>query len=99
MLAYPQLRPDGSCDLVVRAGGSQGDRGMNHFGLRPLTCFLTLALVTGVSSDALARAHQKHAKKQTPHAEKANAKADAQGAARHQRKVAAKQGKHVDRVA
>jgi peptidoglycan lytic transglycosylase len=63
--------------------------------VRPLTCFLTLALVTGVSGDALARSHQKHAQKQTPHARKA----DAQGAARHQRKVAVKKGKHVDRVA
>jgi soluble lytic murein transglycosylase len=61
---------------------------MNHF--RPLTCFLTLALVTGVSSDALARSHQK----QAPHAKKA----EAQSAARHQRKVAVKKGKHVDRV-
>ncbi len=70
---------------------------MNHF--RPLTCFLTLALVTGVSSDVLARSHQKHAQSQTPHAKKADKKADAKGAARHQRKVAVKKGKHVDRVA
>jgi soluble lytic murein transglycosylase len=70
---------------------------MNHF--RPLTCFLTLALVTGVSSNALARSHQKHAQSQTSHAKRADKKADAKGAARHQHKVAVKKGKHVDRVA
>jgi soluble lytic murein transglycosylase len=61
---------------------------MNYF--RPLTCLLTLALVGGVSSEALARSHPK----QTAHAKKA----DAHGA-RHQRKTALKKGKHADRVA
>jgi soluble lytic murein transglycosylase len=66
---------------------------MHHF--RPLTCILTLALVTGVSSAALARAHHKQAERQTPHAKKS----DAQGTSRHQRKVAVKSSKHTDRVA
>jgi peptidoglycan lytic transglycosylase len=67
---------------------------MNCF--RPLTCLLTLALVGGVSSQGLARGHQKQAAhaKQTAHAKKAAAHG-----ARHQRKTTLGKNKHADRVA
>jgi peptidoglycan lytic transglycosylase len=58
---------------------------------RPLTCVLTLAVFAGLSSDAFARAHTKQ-----PSHGKATASAHE---ARHERKAAAKQGKHQARVA
>jgi soluble lytic murein transglycosylase len=52
--------------------GSQGDYGMNqHF--RPLTCFLTLAMLAALSGDATALARHQ----QTRHAEKAHQTAGA----------------------
>jgi soluble lytic murein transglycosylase len=68
--------------------GSQGDHGMNqHF--RPITCFLTLAMLAAVSGDALARP------KQARHAEKASEKAGAQ----HHRNAGLKKHAHAAHVA
>jgi soluble lytic murein transglycosylase len=55
---------------------------------RPLTCVLTLAMVAGLSSTALARTQHK----QAPHAKKTEAAHDT----RHQRKAALKRGKHAE---
>src|SRR6202022_4166739 len=52
---------------MVRAGWFAGDHGMNQ-PFRPLTCFLTLAMLAALSSDAIA--HARH--KQTAHAKKAH---------------------------
>jgi soluble lytic murein transglycosylase len=58
---------------------------------RPLTCVLTLAMVAGLSSTALARTQHK----QAPHAKKTEAAHDT----RHQRKAALKRGKHAEHEA
>ena len=52
---------------MVRAGWFAGDHGMNQ-PFRSLTCFLTLAMLAALSSDAIA--HARH--KQTAHAKKAH---------------------------
>jgi soluble lytic murein transglycosylase len=68
--------------------GSQGDHGMNqHF--RPITCFLTLAMLAAFSGDALARP------KQARHSEKASEKAGAQ----HHRNAGLKKHAHAAHVA
>jgi soluble lytic murein transglycosylase len=59
--------------------------------IRPLTCFLTLAMLAGVSGDAMALARNK----QIQHTKKA----DAASGTRHQRKSALKKGKHAEHVA
>jgi soluble lytic murein transglycosylase len=70
--------------------GSQGDHGMNqHF--RPMTCFLTLAMLAAVSSDATALVRPKQAR----HAEKASEKAGAQ----HHRNAGLKKHVHAAHVA
>jgi soluble lytic murein transglycosylase len=58
---------------------------------RPLTCFLSLALFAGLSSEALARGHHKQAQ----HAKKA----DAAHGGRHQRKTAQKKSRHEEHAA
>jgi soluble lytic murein transglycosylase len=58
---------------------------------RPLTCFLSLALFAGLSSDALARSQHKHVQ----HAKKA----DAAHGGRHQRKTAQKKSRHEEHAA
>jgi soluble lytic murein transglycosylase len=69
--------------------GSQGDHGMNqHF--RPMTCFLTLAMLAAVSSDAIALVRPKQAR----HAEKASEKAGAQ----HHRNAGLKKHVHAAHV-
>ena len=57
----------------------------------PLTCFLTLAMLAALSSDAIALARHK----QIQHARKA----DAATRASHQRKSALKKGRHAVHVA
>jgi soluble lytic murein transglycosylase len=58
---------------------------------RPLTCVLTLAVFAGLSGDAVARSHQK----QMSHGKKAASAHET----RHERKAAARKGKHTERVA
>jgi soluble lytic murein transglycosylase len=66
--------------------GSRGDHGMNQ-RFRPLTCFVTLAMLAALSSDAIALARHK----QIQHAKKA----DAPSKAGHQRNAAHKKGRHA----
>src|SRR5689334_7969574 len=62
---------------------------MNHT-FRPLTCFLTLAVFAGLSSDGFAGSHQKQA---------AHGKKAAAHEARHHHKAAAKKGKQGAQIA
>src|SRR5712671_6113048 len=75
---------------MVRTTGLAEDHGMNRrFG--PLTCFLTLAMLAALSSDAVALARHK----QIQHARKA----DAASKAGHHRKSALKKSRHALHVA
>src|ERR1700733_12487629 len=75
---------------MVRSIGLAEDHGMNRrFG--PLACFLTLATLAALSSDAMALVH--HGRIQ--HARKA----DAATRAGHQRNSALKKGRHAAHVA
>src|SRR5882762_89875 len=68
--------------------GSQGDHGMNQ-RVRPLTCFLTLAMLAPLSGDATALARPK----QTQPAKKAH---EATGARHHKKAVLRKPGHVAD---
>src|SRR5258706_12961479 len=79
-----------SCDLMVRTTGLAEDHGMNR-RFRPLTCFLTLAMLAVLSSDAIALARHKQVQQAS--------KADPATRAGHQRPSAFKKGRHPVNVA
>src|SRR5882724_4699172 len=85
-LWYP---PDGSSRVDHVRQLVRGDLGMNQ-RLRPLSCFLTLAVLAICSTDAAARSSHKH-----QHGKKSHEA----GGARHHRHAALKKARHAKHIA